>query len=368
MIPMYKPFLPKSSLKYVHDVLDRGYVSSGSGQYKKLIEEKLKELVGCKYVFLMSNGTCAMHLVYKCMQNFYKAERVFVPNNVYVGAINPLFYDGNKINVSVLNTNQNTWNAEYENLNIGLGSGYILLVVHNVGNIVNVLKLKEKYPHALVIEDNCEGFLGKYGGKPTGSESVCSAISFYSNKQITSGEGGAFCTNDKELYNYAVKAGGQGMSKKWWVFDVLGYNYRITNIQAALLYGQFDVLSEIRERKRVVFESYRNLLKHERIMFQSPEVDTEPTNWMVGIRILGNTSYARIERFLKDKDIETRPFFYPLSYHTHLKNLLGRHPQSAAERLSRECVLLPSYPELSEKQIKYICDSILEYVERKDSS
>lgn len=365
MIPIYKPFLSKSSLKYAHDVLDKGYISSGFGQHKKLVEERLKELVGCKYVFLVNNGTCAMHLVYRCMKTFYKAEQLFIPNNIYIAAINPFFYDNTKIEVTVLNTNQDTWNAEYENLQIGLGDGCILLVVHNIGNVVNVLKLKKKYPHSLVIEDNCEGFLGKYEGEPTGSKSICSAVSFFVNKQITSGEGGAFCTNNKDLYNYAVKIGNQGMSKKWWIFDALGYNYRITNIQAALLYGQFDMLLEIRERKRIVFESYKYLLKHERIIFQSSDVDTESANWMVGIRILGNKSYVKIERFFKGKGIETRPLFYPLSCHSHLKNLLGRYIQFTAKELSRECVLLPSYPELAKKQIEYICDSTLEYVNKK---
>ena len=245
MIPVYKPFLPKSSLKYVHDVIDKGHISSNSGQYKKLVEEKLKKLVRCKYVLLVNNGTSAMHLVYKCMKNFYKAKQLFVPNNVYAAAINPFFYEDNKINVSVLNTNHNTWNAEYKDLNIGLGDGCILLVVHNVGNVINVLKLKRKYPNSLIIEDNCEGFLGKYEGKLTGSESICSAVSFYTNKQITSGEGGAFCTNDKELYNYAVKISGQKIN--CWVSNILFYNYRITNIQAALLYGQFDILPEIKK-------------------------------------------------------------------------------------------------------------------------
>ena len=121
-----------------------------------------------------------------------------------------------------------------------------ILVVHNIGNIINVPKLKLEFPNTVILEDNCEGFLGKYDNKYTGTESFASSISFFGNKTITSGEGGAFITNDDDVFEYINKIKSQGQSNEKFIHDVLGYNYRMTNIQAAILYGQLDSLSEIK--------------------------------------------------------------------------------------------------------------------------
>ena len=116
------------------------------------------------------------------------------------------------------------------------------MIVHNIGNVIDVPMLKNRFPNTIFIEDNCEGFLGKYGDKYTGTDSFASSISFFGNKTLTSGEGGAFITNDCDVFEYINKIKSQGQSNEKFIHDVLGYNYRMTNVQAAILLGQLECI------------------------------------------------------------------------------------------------------------------------------
>lgn len=226
-----------------------------------------------------------------------------------------------------------------------------MLVVHNLGNPVNVPKLKKEYPNLIIVEDNCEGIGGTYGNtaQPTGTQSVYSTLSFYANKTICAGEGGAFITNDPESYRYANKLHGQGMSNQKYIHDVLGFNYRMTNIQAAILYGQLIDYDKIATKKRDVFDFYNNAFRnHSRILTQQTETNCTHSNWMFCIRVLDNPGYKHVDHFFRGHEIETRPMFYPIHFHKHLRNISGNGDKNAT-LLSKECFMIPSYPELEER-------------------
>jgi len=349
MIPIYKPYL--ANLKYAHDALDSSWISS-TGKYKELVAEELKRLSGFKYVVLTSNGTTAMYLVAKSLRFRYpELKNLVVPDNVYVAAINPFLFE-EEYRLSVAHTDDRTWNMDSD-----LPSGDAVLVVHNLGNIINVPELKRRYPNRIFVEDNCEGFLGEYEGKPSGSESFCSAVSFYGNKIISSGEGGAFFTNDKEVYEYAYSLHAQGESSKKFVHDILGYNLRMTNVEAAILYGQIKDLDNILEMKERVFDKYRSELGH---LSQGIEPNTKHANWMFGVRIKGS-SYEIANEYFKKHHIETRPMFYPLMAHKHIP-IYGC---SITEMLlPKECIILPSYPELSNEDLTHIIRTVKNYADR----
>ena len=359
MIHIYKPFLPKKSLKYAHEAIDSGWISS-LGKYKNLCEEKLKELFDYKYVLLTNNGTSATHLVSKCLKYKYpNINRILVPNNVYVAAYNSFLYDKSYITVYPGIINEKTWNidlSEYKS-----NENEAVLLVHNLGNIINVPELKKRFPNTVFVEDNCEGIGGIHELSYSGTQSLCSSLSFFSNKNITAGEGGAFCTSDKELYNYANLIHGQGQSDKKYIHNVLGNNFRMTNIQAALLFGQLEIFNEIRSRKIDIFFNYKKeLSKIENIRLQKVEEGTSPSNWMFCLRIIGNKNYEVVEKYFNDKGIETRPFFYPIYYHYHLQNI-SRYYDPISEILSDECFMIPSYPELTKSDQKYIINTIKNY-------
>ena len=248
MIPIYQPYFTQKNLEHAHKAIDSGWISS-QGEYLDLSKNKLKELLGCKRLILTNNGTTATHLLALALK--YKhphITKIIVPNNVYVAAWNSFLFDKN-YELIPIDSDLNTWNFDITKIKSLIDENTAILVVHNIGNIVNVPKLKIEFPNTVILEDNCEGFLGKYGDKYTGTESFASSISFFGNKIITSGEGGAFITNDDDVFEYINKVKSQGQSNEKFIHDVLGYNYRMTNIQAAILYGQLDSLNEIKEKK-----------------------------------------------------------------------------------------------------------------------
>lgn len=368
MIPVYKPYLPPDSLKWAHDALDSTWLSC-HGKYIQIAQEKLQELLSVKYVIPLNNGTSACHLVAKALKTKHQKSRVIVPNNVYVAAWNAFLFDGN-YEIFAIEPDLNTWNFDLDELDksIRMRPDAAVLVVHNIGNIINVPELQKKYPNTVFVEDNCEGFLGKYDGVYSGTTSYASAISFFGNKNITSGEGGAFITNDEETYLFAKCVQGQGQSEQKFVHKELGYNYRMTNIQAAILCGQLDILPQILEMKERVFYDYRvSFQNREDILFQVPPPNTQHSNWLFGVRVPGNKSYEQTELFFKNSGIEIRPMFYPIEAHQYLADnyTVSWSSCEKAKLLQQECFILPSYPELSVIDQGYIVDTVNHYVRGK---
>jgi perosamine synthetase len=363
MIPVYQPFITPKTSEYAHEAIASGWLSS-IGKYKELATEKLKEITGVKYVLLVNNGTSAVHLMSKSLTHFYPGiTKLIVPNNVYVAAWNGFLFD-ERLELVPVDANIDTWNIDLDLLREYIDiDRSALLVVHNLSSIVNVPKLKRKYKQIVIFEDACEGFLGKYEGAPVGSESKSSAISFFGNKSVTSGEGGALITNSKEIYEYTKKLHGQGLSSKRYIHDVMGYNYRMTNIQAAILYGQLEDIELIKEEKERVFSLYRQLLsENKNVQLQKCEDDTVHSNWMMGVRLMNmKKSYNHLEKYFKSKGIEIRPMFYPMSKHEYLKNVEDVTKEAIASVLSEECFVLPSYPELTNKQVEKIVLTLEDY-------
>ena len=355
MIPIFKLYLPKHVLKYAHDAIDSTWISS-IGKYIQLSQEKLREIVGVKHVLLVNNGTSAVHLVAKALKFKYPHIRnIIVPNNVYVAAWNGFLFDKDFV-LNPIDANIDTWNFDTSKID----SPEAILCVHNLGNMIDVTSLKLKFPNAIFVEDNCEGFGGLYSGKHSGTESLCSAMSFYANKNITSGEGGAVYTNDNEVMDFITKVYNHGRSDIQFVHDALGHNYRMTNIQASLLYGQLVFLDEIKERKRFVFDNYRKLLQNnDNIVLQVIEKNTIHSNFLVGVRVLKNESFSNAYRFFYDRGIEIRPMFYPMSAHKHLAQY--SKDETNATLLSKQCFIIPNYPDLTLKEMDYIADTVKDF-------
>tara|TARA_R100001129_G_scaffold111182_1_gene76296 strand:+ start:4136 stop:5227 length:1092 start_codon:yes stop_codon:yes gene_type:complete len=354
MIPIYKPFIPKSSINYSNEAISSNWVSS-QGKYTSLAEEKLAEINKVKHCVLTNNGTSATHLTAKALAKKYpKTKKVYVPSACYVAAYNCLLYDNVGWDIESVDLCDKTWNSNYNSFIPEENSA--LMVVHNLGNITNVIKLKEKF-NIPIIEDNCEGFFGEYEGNPSGSKSLCSSLSFFGNKNITTGEGGAFLTNDSSLFHYISKIKCQGQTHKRYIHDELGYNYRMTNIQAAILLGQLEEIDKIKENKKRVFDLYRKELdKIDGVTNQHIEKDTTHSMWMIAARFSPKYfSLNELEEDLNTNRVETRRMFYPHTYHNHLKI---KGDVEVSTKINKEVLMLPSYPELKDVEIKKICSII----------
>lgn len=360
MIPVYRPYLPEEAIAYARDALSSGWVSS-RGEYVERATELLKAAFGHKHVVLTSSGTAAGHLVAIALRRCRPAvTKIFVPNNVYVAAWNTLLYEYPASALHALDADSLTWQALKPHIVDSRTEA--LLVVHNVGGVVNVARIKDACPKLAVIEDNCEGLFGTYGGKPTGSLALASSMSFFANKTITSGEGGAFATDDDNAFAAAAKAANQGMTDERYVHDALGYNYRMTNVQASLLYGQLLLRDRIRAMKRQVFDAYRQALPQGRVVLQAQEHGAAAADWMMGVRVLSSRGYAHAERFMAERGVEVRPMFHPITRHAHLRGVRCSS-DAVADLLHRECFMLPSFPGLGDDDLARVVDAVRAYAE-----
>lgn len=363
-IKIYEPYI-KNYKNSVIKALETGWISS-QGEFVEKASKKLEEILNVKHVILVSNGTCATHCLFLALKWKYpEINRIYVPNNVYVASWNAALMEYNASELQVMNINLQTWNIEIDDEYIkSLEENSAILIVHNVGNIINIPRLKRLRPDIIFIEDGCEGLFGKYENKYVGSsdDTLATAFSFFANKIITSGEGGAVTTNDDELYEYLKRKINQGMTCERYIHDIHAYNYRMTNIHAGLLYDQLIDLQNILDKKETIFKNYNNLIEKTSLKTFKIEENTIPAPWIYPI-YLKFYNYKNIENFMKEKGIEIRPFFYPISIHKHLQNIhVSEIEKEKSEKLNKNIIMLPSYPELSYKEQEYIIESLVEYL------
>tara|TARA_Y100000592_G_scaffold88365_1_gene144080 strand:+ start:3833 stop:4927 length:1095 start_codon:yes stop_codon:yes gene_type:complete len=362
MIPIYQPYKSEKSVGYAKDALESNWISS-QGKYLDSCKELFKREFGYKYCIFTNNGTTACHLLAEGLKFKYpKIKNLVVPNNVYVAAWNS-FKMSTDYNFIFLEPNLGTWNADYNQLPQNLNpEDTAFLIVHNVGNVVNVPELKRRFSDFVFIEDACEGLMGKYEGNFTGTASFLSAFSFFGNKNLTSGEGGVIVTEDEEAFKYLNSIKNQGAGgKSRYIFERHGYNYRMTNIQAAILQGQLEEIDVIKWQKERIFNKYLEELKY--VPFVAPQViedNTEHSNWIFAIKITDDNNWKKdLEISLFDQGIQTRPMFPPVNYHRHYHDI--KTNITNAKTLYNSCIMLPSYPDLTNNQISFICDKIKQF-------
>ena len=357
MIPIYIPRIVNTAAK---DALESNWISS-QGPYLEKARAALSATLNVPYVVLMNNGTSATHMLIKAIKYKHpEIKTIYAPNNVFVAVWNTILYEYELSAMKLLEMDPITLNMRTDDAYIlGLEPGAAVMVVHNVGNIVNVPRLKRLRPDLIFVEDNCEGLFGTYEGVYSGTSpaSLCSAVSFFANKTITCGEGGAFFTHDKQLYDYIHCSVHHGASSERYVYDVLGYNYRMTNIQAALLYDQVLQLESVRKDKHAIFEEYRRLLADHTVI-PPTEADTVASEWMFICGV--DADYAKLEEYMKANGVDIRPFFYDIRRHKHLA-----HVETARLELTHSYIMLPSYPDLTLEQVRNICDILCAFTKHR---
>lgn len=326
--PVYTPDIQRyttSIQKAIHD----GWISS-QGEFLSKAQESCKSILQVPYVVLVNNGTSATHLLYKSIKYKYPSiTKLYLPNYVFVAVWNCALYEYDSQQIEILQTDAETLNMNVqEDYIMSLEPNSAVVIVHNIGNVVNVPRLKRLRPDIVFVEDCCEAFLEDYEGYKTGTQSLCGAVSFFGNKVITTGEGGLWYTNDKDLYEYIYKSCHHGMTSERYVYDVLGYNYRMTNLQAALLYDQLSDVDRILTNKRRVYNNYVKLFKNTPIQVITTGL------WMMVIR----TPYTNVL-----PEIDTRPMFYSISKHQHLQDI--RDPKDDVRH--SEIRMIPSSPTLT---------------------
>jgi perosamine synthetase len=367
MITIYNPNISKYKDSALN-AIQSGWISN-HGEFIEKATELLKTTLNVKHTILMSNGTCATHCLFLALKYKYpQIQKIYVPNNCYVAAWNCLLMEYDKTIIEVMKMDIDTWNinTDFEYIKM-LDQNAAVLIVHNLGNIINVPRLKRIRPDIIFIEDNCEGFTGKYENIYSGTSELClcSSISFYGNKIITTGEGGAFITNDDDIYSYILKAYSQGMSSIKYLHDTHAYNYRMTNIEAAFLFDQLNDFNNIVINKQKIFDNYTNLLlsliETNKITLFKNEDDTESACWIFSIRLINNNkTIQEIIEYFQRFNIDIRPFFYPINKHVHLKDI--DFDDIVPNILNKDIIMIPSSPSITFEEQKYVVNIITNFV------
>lgn len=354
--PVYKAKLNGNEKKYVSDCLDSTWISS-KGKYIALFENKFADYLGINYAASVSNGSVALHVALISL-GIGKGDEVIVPTLAYISCANSIVFSGAK--PVFVDSLASTWQIDPADVEKKITSRTkAIMAVHLYGHPCDMDALKNicRKHHLLLIEDCAEALGGKFKNKSVGTFGDVSTFSFYGNKTITTGEGGMVVTNNKKTFELIGRLKGQGLAKdrEYW-HDVMGYNYRMTNICAAIGIAQLENIEEILFKKRLVAEWYGAELSSAPIIFHHESEGVLHSYWMVSIQIKKQNQRDALRKFMMNYGIETRPLFYPLhSMPMYFKK--GARYQ-VAEKISYHGINLPSYPELTKKDVRFISDKI----------
>lgn len=362
-IPVYQPSLTGNEKKYVNDCLDSNWISS-KGKYVSEFEKKFAEYNQVKYATTVSNGTVALHLAMVAL-GIGTDDEVIVPTLTYIASVNTIAYTG--ATPVFVDSVESTWQIDPEDVKRKITpKTKAIMVVHLYGHPcdMDAIMAIAKEHDLFVIEDCAEAFGSKYKGQYVGTFGHISTFSFFGNKTITTGEGGMVVTNDQTLYQRCVHFKGQGLAehRQYW-HDVIGFNYRMTNICAAIGLAQLEQADAFIAKKRQIADWYKDGLKDLPLNVHQEAEDCVHTYWMVNIVLDDDRQRDPLREQLANEGIETRPMFYPVHTMPMYSQKFQRHP--VAEDLGWRGINIPSWPGLSENDVKLICESIKVYFGNK---
>jgi perosamine synthetase len=358
-IPIYQPSLDGNEKAYVNECLDSTWISS-KGRFIPEFEQAFAEYTGVKHAASVCNGTVALHLALVAL-GIGPGDEVIVPTLTYISSVNAITYAG--ATPVFVDSLERTWQMDPKDVRRKLTDRTrAIMVVHLYGHSCDMDALTAiAREHGLfLVEDCAEAFGARYKGKQVGSFGDIATYSFFGNKTITTGEGGMVVTNDETLYDRSVHFKGQGLAKhrQYW-HDVVGYNYRMTNICAALGLAQLERADALLARKREIACLYREGLAGLPVTYHDETPDVRHSFWMCSILVDDPAKRDPLREALENEGIETRPLFYPIHTMPMYSEKFQRHP--VAESLGWRGINLPSWPDLQGEQIDVICGRIKKF-------
>jgi perosamine synthetase len=358
-IPIYQPHLNGNEKKYVTECIESNWISS-KGDFIPKFEKKFSDFIGCKHSTTVSNGTVALHLALLSL-GIRPEDEVIVPTLTYIASVNSIKYTGAK--PVFVDSLVNSWQMDSNDVSKKITpKTKAVMAVHLYGHPCDMDALISicKEHNLFLIEDCAEAIGSKYKGKHVGTFGDISTFSFFGNKTITTGEGGMVVTNDKTLYDRCIHFKGQGLAKhrQYW-HDVIGYNYRMTNICAAIGLAQLEQVDDFIQRKRQIAELYKSSFIDLQIKFHEEHKDVYHSYWMCSILVNEPEQRDKLRDFLENKGIETRPLFYPVHTMPMYSDQFQKH--SVAEYLGWRGINLPSYPSMSNEQQLIVINCIKDF-------
>nr|BFD62740.1 GDP-perosamine synthase [Bdellovibrio sp. HM001] len=358
-IPVAKPALIGKEREYVLDCIDTEWISS-NGKYIAKFEESFCKYIDVKHSLTCSNGTVALHLPLLAM-GIGPGDEVIVPTLTYIATANAVKYVGAELVLA--DSDLNSWNITADLIRPKITSKTkAIIIVHLYGLPVDmdpIMKLAEEFG-LYVIEDCAESLGATYKGRQTGSIGHVGTFSFFGNKTITTGEGGMVTTNDDKLAAQMRLLKGQGMdpNRRYW-HPIVGYNYRMTNIQAAIGLAQLEQVQWHLDQRTRIAKTYDRLISDSGISVRTQACNEFSTHsyWMYTV-VLDNGGAERRDKVMQlmaELGVETRPVFYNM-------HVMPPHRQDCvfknAELISCLGINLPTFSQLTDEQVAYVVSAL----------
>jgi perosamine synthetase len=359
MIPVYNQIITEDDAKAVYETVKSQYVTH-IGKETNDLESTLAKKFNRKYALACSNGTTALHLALVSLR--LEGKTIAVPACAFAAVAFAPAYIGCK--TIFIDVNIDTWNMDLNLLEKECKKKKIdaVIYVHNYGNPIDydrLLEMSNRYKF-YIIEDACEAMGSKYKGKLTGKLGDVSVFSFYGNKVITGGEGGALLTDLNHVNERAKLFRGQALSKskKFWHEDI-GHNFRITNMQSSLILSQLKRFDETINKLSHVKKVYEELLPKTFTM-QRVIDNCSSCWWMISVVNCEHT-FEEISKKLKSNGFDSRPIFRTLPYMPPWKDTHKDTEYPRSEYLTKYGITLPSGPNINDDLIGKICQIIKDF-------
>jgi len=358
-VPLTQPVLDGNELEYVTDCINTGWISS-QGKYVRQFEELFRQYVGSPHALAVSNGTVALHLALVTL-GIGPGDEVIVPDLTFAAPVNAVLYVG--ATPVLVDIDQHTMTMNMDAAERAVTSRTRAIIpVHLYGHPADmgrVMTLSQQ--HDLVVIEDCAEALGSlYQGVHVGNLGHAAIFSFFGNKTITTGEGGMLLFNDTAMFERAHILRDHGMSKerRYW-HDQVGYNYRMTNIQAAIGVAQMERIGEFIERKRWNAEQYSLRLSGEVGLQLVGEVgDVVNSYWFYTIVLPLELAAKRDEiiGMMIKNGVEARPIFYPMHrMPPYAPFVAAGQTYPVSDAVADAGISLPSGVNMSESDIEKVC-------------
>ena len=367
-IPVCEPLLAGNEKKYINEALDTNWISS-RGKFVDQFENMFAEFCNVKYASTVSNGTNAIHLGLKAL-DIMPDDEVIIPDFTMICSALPVVYLGAK--PVFVDAEPEIWNIDPDKIEEKItDKTKAIMVVHIYGHPCDmkpIWDLAKKY-NLKIIEDAAETHGAEYYGKKCGNLGDISAFSFFSNKVVTTGEGGMIATNSEELYQrscYYKDLCFPLTGERTYIHNDIGFQYRLSNIQSAMGVAQLEKIEEYIDMRRKNNSLYQEYLKNVKgITFQPQKRNVKNIYWVnaatIDKEVFGidrNTLMAKLGRV----GIQTRKFFVPMHKQPALQKYITNNKESfpISLSLSENGLYLPSGSGLEANEIEYICEVIRE--------
>ena len=370
-IPVNEPLLDGNEKKYLAECIDTGWISS-EGPFVERFEKNFASYVGRKHGIAVTNGTAALDAAIEAIE-IGSGDEVILPAFTIISCILQIVRSG--VTPVLVDSDPVTWNMDVNQIESKITKKTkAIMVVHIYGLPVDmdpVIEICKKYGLKL-IEDTAEQIGQSYKGKLCGSFGDISTMSFYPNKHITTGEGGMIFTDDDNLAEKCRKLRNMYFQEgKRFVHEKLGWNLRMTNIQASIGVAQLERLDEFVLKKRWIGHKYNELLKElDGIQLPLPKTNySENIYWVYGVVLDDSIELSAAEaiKLLSKHNVGSRPFFFPIHQQPVLKKrglFLGeKYP--VAERLYQRGFYVPSGLALNEKQLEEVASTLKSIIKSK---